>query len=203
MNDKHAALLPDQYYHIYNRANGNEKLFLHDENYAFFLRQYKIYISSFSKTTAYCLMPNHFHFLIQINDEELLKSTFPKFGTLEKYEQANLLSKRFSNLFSSYTQAFNKQQGRKGSLFIKNFKKKHIDDSSYFTRLIQYIHLNPVDAGIVSLAENWKYSSYAAIIGSKKTQVERTQVLEWFDGLDNFKDIHRQCTKLQFDDLGF
>ena len=66
MQDYKSNLSQDCFYHIYNRANGNEKLFASDDNYIYFLKQYNYYISPIAKTFAYCLMPNHFHFLVQI-----------------------------------------------------------------------------------------------------------------------------------------
>ncbi|MDR7130780.1 REP element-mobilizing transposase RayT [Algoriphagus sp. 4150] len=107
-----------QSYHIYNHANGAENIFRAEENYRFFLQQYAKYLGEVVDTYAYCLMPNHFHLLVSVKSEEMLRSTFPKFQTLEK-----LVSKQFSNFFSSYTQSFNKVYERKGSLFIKNLKE--------------------------------------------------------------------------------
>jgi len=57
----------DCYYHVYNRANGNEKMFLNEDNYRFFLKRYNYYISPIADTFVYCLLPNHFHFLIRVN----------------------------------------------------------------------------------------------------------------------------------------
>jgi putative transposase len=198
MTDKLTDLIPDHFYHIYNRANGNEQLFLSDQNYGYFLLRYAEFINPIAKTYSYCLMPNHFHFLIQIRDEKEYNPDLTGFENL-----SGLYSQKFSNFFNAYTKAFNKQQNRKGSLFIRPFKRKRIINQTYLTNLIQYINLNPVEAGIVSLAEDWKYSSYSALISSKNTLVERAQVLEWFGGLDNFKHIHEHGAKLQFDDLGF
>ena len=76
MQDKKAILIPDATYHIYNRANGNERLFLTDQNYHYFLEKYSQYISPIADTFCYCLMPNHFHFLIKIESEESLNKTF-------------------------------------------------------------------------------------------------------------------------------
>ena len=64
--DYHVPLLADNFYHIISRANGNEKLFLTDDNYRFFLQRYDKYISPIADTFAYALLPNHFHFLIQV-----------------------------------------------------------------------------------------------------------------------------------------
>ena len=132
-------LQPDTFYHIYNRANGRENLFDEKQNYHFFLEKYKKYISPIAETWAYCLMPNHFHLLVEIRSEEELKrrrrrKTFPKFETLEKLEESELeklVSRQFANLFSSYTQAFHKLYQRTGSLFQKNFKRKEIHSGEY------------------------------------------------------------------------
>ena len=65
-------LKPSKYYHIYNHANGFENIFISDENYRFFLVKFNLYISHIADTLAYCLMPNHFHLLIKIKNEEEL-----------------------------------------------------------------------------------------------------------------------------------
>ena len=89
MQDKKSILQSDCFYHIYNRANGNELIFLKNENYRFFLQQYKKYILPIADTFCYCLMPNHFHFLVRIKSQEQLLSTFPirPVGGLEKFNK--------------------------------------------------------------------------------------------------------------------
>jgi REP element-mobilizing transposase RayT len=194
MVDKHAAIEPGSFYHIYNRANGNEKLFLSDDNYKFFLKQFKKHISPVAELYCFCLMPNHFHLLVKIKDEKVLQITFPKFQTLEKFDSINIqkfISKQFSNLFSSYTQAFNKEQNRKGSLFMKNFNRKRIDKDEYLKTVIEYIHLNPIEAGIVNNLTEWKYSSYNAIKSFQKTKVMRSEVIDIYDDLENFVYCHK------------
>src|SRR5690606_5735657 len=106
------------YYHIYNHANGNENLFRERENYRFFLQQYQKHITPVADTLAYCLMPNHFHLLVRIKEAETLLSTFPKLlkttSNLPGFQNLEgllspFISKQFSNLFNSYTKAFNKK----------------------------------------------------------------------------------------------
>src|ERR1022692_1265493 len=183
MKDNTPPLQPDFTYHIYNRANGNEKLFIELENYKFFLDKFTKHIFPIAETFCYCLMPNHFHFLVRIRSEkeilELIKantsllkldttlikadSTLLKFETLVKIENhlvklnnqkiiENYLSKQFSNLFSSYTQSFNKQQNRKGNLFMHTFKRKKIENSNYLLKVVRYINLNPVQANLCEFA---------------------------------------------------
>ena len=102
------------------------------------------------------------------------------------------ISKQFSDFFNSYSQAFNKQQGRMGSVFMKNFKRKHICDEKYFRNLIHYIHLNPVEAGICVNPGQWKHSSYPKILNSSSPIVDTMEVLWWFDNLENFIQFHHR-----------
>ena len=186
----------DKHYHIFNRANGNETIFLGEDNYLFFLNKYIKHISPICDTFCYCLMPNHFHFLIRIKNEIEIEQ-------LENFKNTKntcgFLSKQFSNLFSSYTQAFNKQQGRKGSLFMRPFKRKEINSETYFRNLVYYIHLNPVEAGFCDNPKDWKYSSFNALITEKPTFLIQTEVLNYFDDLENFMYVHSHSSNNNFD----
>ena len=195
-------LQPNTYYHIYNRANGNDLLFKNAENYRFFLQKFSLYIHPIAEVYCWCLMPNHFHFLLKTRTEDELLTlpkfnndegnlTFPKFSTLGKLDIQKYLSKQFSNLFSCYTQAFNKVNNRKGSLFIKNFKYKEVNTDSYLSNLILYIHSNPVHHGFVKNIDDWKYSSFHTFLSEKPTQLKRLETLEIFKGIDNFIVYHK------------
>ena len=200
-----SPLEPGNYYHIYNHAVGKDNLFLNDDNYNFFLKKYNQYISPIANTFAYCLMPNHFHFFVRIKEEkeiDAILKTLPKFRTLAKLENKSdrklkiaayekYSSKQFSNLFSSYTQAFNKQQNRKGTLFQKPFKRKQITDESYLKNMIHYIHYNPVHHGFVDNLRNWKHSSFESFFSDKETQLQRDEVMEMFDNKENFFAFHQ------------
>jgi REP element-mobilizing transposase RayT len=172
-------------YHIYNRANGSDRLFRSPENYRYLLEKYQQHILPIADTFCYCLMPNHFHFLVRIKPEDELRAAFPKFKTLEK-----LPSKAFSNLFSAYTQAFNKRQDRMGSLFMKNFKRKKITDRSYLINLVRYIHNNPIEANLCDHITDWKYSSYHIILSDAPSFIERKEVLSWFEDRNHFRREH-------------
>jgi putative transposase len=192
-------------------------MFKSNENYRYFLDKYIEYIHPIADTFCYCLMPNHFHFLIRIKSERELQIFFdaqlnkhggfyslleplPKFETLEgvaadikpRKSIELLISKQFSNFFSGYTQAFNKQHGRMGSLFMKNFKRKKIDTSTYLIQLIKYIHNNPLEAKLEKHLEDWPYSSYPKIISPTPYFLKQEELLSWVDGLENFKYIHTQ-----------
>ncbi len=187
-------LQPDTFYHIYNRANGRENLFDEKQNYHFFLEKYKKYISPIAETWAYCLMPNHFHLLVEIRSEEELKrrrrrKTFPKFETLEK-----LVSRQFANLFSSYTQAFHKLYQRTGSLFQKNFKRKEIDSGEYLTEAILYIHTNPVHHGVTDTIDDRSHSSYPDVVYGKNEYIDLSALIDRFGTKEQFVGCHKNKT---------
>jgi putative transposase len=242
----------DRYYHIYNRANGSEKIFVEKDNYRFFMDKYRQHISPIADTYCYCLMPNHFHFLIKIKTEAEVRKALlemkagkqhvsgfaarphvpgfesgagkqhvpgfesdagkqhvpgfesdagkqhvPGFENLgrvcwsnEEQPLEKILSKQLSNFFNSYSKAFNKQQNRMGSLFIKNFKRKKIEDMRYMKNLVRYIHNNPVEAKLVHTPEQFLYSSYNTILNIDNSFLKSSEVIEWFEELNNFIDSH-------------
>ena len=131
-----------EYFHIYNRGVNRENIFFGERNYDFFVKRMEEYFPATGiNILAYCLMPNHYHFLLRQDIPELM-STY------------------VGRVCKSYVQAINVQQKRSGHLFEGKYKCKHIDDVSYLLHLSRYIHLNPVVAGLVQKPEQWKYSSY-------------------------------------------
>lgn len=175
------------YYHIFNHANGDDNLFREEKNYDFFLQKYHQHIDPIADTIAWCLMKNHFHLLVKIKGEEDVLSTLPKFRTLEGLEdRSKFISKQFSNFFSSYSQAFNKVYNRRGSLFIKNFKRKEIDNPQYLQQVILYIHLNPVKHGFVQRGLDWTHSSYTSFY-------QEQSALAWhlFGDENNYLSAHQ------------
>lgn len=187
------------YYHIYNHANGADNLFVETKNYYFFLDKIKLYLEPIAEIFAWCLMPNHFHFLIKIKEEDKIELQFEEskkliFNNLDENQKYTFLqqfiSRQFAKLFSSYTQSFNKLYNRKGSLFIKNFKFKQVDSTAYYNTLIQYIHLNPIQHGFTSKIEEWEFTSYHSILSEKPTLLQRDEVLKWFGGKTEFTKFH-------------
>ncbi len=107
-------------------------------------------------------------------------------------EIEKFLSKQFSNLFSSYTQSFNKVYNRMGSLFIKNFKREEITSKTHFFNVVIYTHRNPVHHGFCKAFEDWSYSSYPAFLYEIDSFVETKKLLKLTGGLDSFIEIHQQ-----------
>ncbi|MFA5971450.1 MAG: hypothetical protein WC780_03775 [Lentimicrobiaceae bacterium] len=192
-------LIPDTCFHIFNHANGFENVFKEAENYRFFLEKYQLHISPIAETYAYCLMPNHFHLVVRIRKREVIEnlirnktsSKVLNFGRGSDNEIEKFLSKQFANLFSSYTQSFNKVYKRMGSLFIKNFKREPISDKNHFLNTIIYIHRNPIHHRFCKGFDEWPYSSYPRIINGVESIVETDKLLKILGGTEAFINMHK------------
>jgi len=107
-------------------------------------------------------------------------------------EIEKFLSKQFSNLFSSYTQSYNKFLKRMGSLFVKNFKRDPLLDKEHFINEIMYSHRNPIHHGFLSDYDNWEFSSYYDIISGNNEIVEVDKLLKMFGGKEQFINMHSE-----------
>ncbi len=177
-------LIPGKFYHIYNRGINSESLFKETSNYEHFLRLFEKYIDPVAETFAWCLMPNHFHFLIRIRE----------FSNPDRVSESFLVknpSLAFSHLFNAYAQAFNKRFKRTGSLFETPFKRKSINDSNYFKELVFYIHNNPVKHGFCHDLIDYPWSSYMTLISFHPTKLQREKVVGWFDSKTKFGAFHQ------------
>lgn len=136
-------LVPGNYYHIYNRGNNRENIFLEERNYPYFLQRYTKYIVPVAETFAYCLMRNHFHFLIRIRAHRVEESQAAAVCETAAALAPKDISKQFDSLFNSYAKSINKAYGRTGALFQKRFGRVLVDNDRYFLTLLHYIRLYP------------------------------------------------------------
>lgn len=102
------------------------------------------------KIHAFCLMSNHVHLLMEVNEEPL--------------------SHFMQNVNARYTQWINRRLGRVGHLFQGRYKAFLVGVDSYFLEVVRYIHLNPVRAGLVSSPERYVWSSHNAYLGNEKNE---------------------------------
>ncbi|MCF6185216.1 MAG: hypothetical protein L3J56_11480 [Bacteroidales bacterium] len=199
-------LVPDNFYHILNRGNDKTKIFFKKENYDYFLKKYDAYLSDYLITYAYCLLGNHFHLLVKLNTTaQILKkakelddipkrlSKFLELGKSDLQEIAGLIiSNQFRKFFMSYAKAVNKQENRTGSLFQKNFERLIVENLKYLNNLIQYIHLNPVHHNFTDDYKDYPYSSYERIMIPKVTKLPKQEILENFNGKENYIKFHTE-----------
>jgi REP element-mobilizing transposase RayT len=173
-----------KYYHIYNRGINGEALFTSQDNYLYFLRLYNKYLSNIVDTYTWCLMNNHFHFLVQIKELDAIK--------FEVKNPERFIYQQFSNFFNAYSKFFNKRELRHGALFDRLFRRKLIQDEEYLKNLILYIHLNPIHHNLVENVIDYFWSSYKSILSLQESKISRDKVLEFFEGKENLVFVHQQ-----------
>lgn len=140
--------LADNYiYHILNRGNNKQKIFLKDQDYEAFAALIKEAKKLYPiKLFAYCLMPNHFHMIAT--------------PALAEY-----LSKWMQWLMTSHVRRYNKHYNSVGHVWQGRFKSFIIQDNDYLINAIRYVEANPVRAGLVNTAKDWQWSSHKETIG--------------------------------------
>jgi putative transposase len=186
---------PGGIYHIYNQGNNRQIIFYNRENYLFFLRKIKSHIQPYGNILAWCLMPNHFHLMVEV-EETSRSATFSRAsrGATSSRTPTDAdgelisLNHSIGILLASYTRAINIQENTTGSLFRQKTKAICLNEikgisSNWFTLYgatfmnvqlpefqypqvcFNYIHANPVRAGLVKMPEDWEFSSYADLKG--------------------------------------
>ena len=191
-----------EYYHLYNRGNEKRDIFRETDDFNFFMKRLVSYLepeicddkirmggeilpgNSFS-LVSYCLMPNHYHLLVQQNTE------IP-------------VSKLILRLCTSYSKYFNKKYKRVGGVFQDQYKMVSVDDGDYLNWLTAYIHQNPKIARLVINPEDYTWSSFSEYLGKvsgicKKEVVtgQFSSLLEYKKFVDESVDIIKQKKEIE------
>jgi len=211
--DYHAPLVESTSFHIYNRTNNKEILFKDNEDRTTFLEKYKLYVSEYVDTYAFCLLGNHFHFILRVKSVEAItkivsgvvksergiaqqKLLAQKDGERTVFE---VLERQFNKLFTAYAKYFNKKYKRQGNLFTRRFKRIAIQSEAQFGRLIYYVHYNPQKHKLIADYRAYYWSSYQTYVENSLTLLAKEVVLDWFGGLKAFIAFHSQFH--DFDDM--
>ena len=142
-----------QLYHIYNRSINKETIFVAEQDYLSFLSRIRTNLLPVCNLLAWCLMPNHFHFLINTTEKSVI---LRKIGG----NTMSQLSFGIKQLLSSYTKSFNRKFKRTGNLFQQKTKSKLLSGRDlYPLTVFHYIHQNPVRRRLVLEPEQWQWSS--------------------------------------------
>jgi putative transposase len=164
-------------YHIYNRGNNEQTIFFERDHYLLFLKNIRKFILPAADILAWCLMPNHFHLLIQANEHSVKK-------VKQTPVVVNALTEGIRLTLSSYTKALQKQRNFTGSLFQQKTKSKCVNDGSihYGITAFYYIHQNAYKAGLVQRIEDWEFSSIQDYLGLRTgTLVNRELAVKYLD----------------------
>jgi REP element-mobilizing transposase RayT len=160
---------PGLLYHIIARGNQRQKTFLNHRDYQAYLERLAKYRKKFAVTLyAYCLMPNHVHFLVE-------PSSVP-------------LARFMQGLQQSYTQYFNRIHHKVGHLFQGRYWAIVCEKNEYLLALVRYIHLNPVRAKMVPRPEGYRYSGHGVYLAGKATElIDPSRLLEMLGGRKGYE----------------
>lgn len=185
-------LVNNEYYHVFNRGSDKRNIYFQQRDYSRFLKTFYYYkfcgpktkFSQFTKSNlfkpvlneklveilCFCLMPNHFHFLIkQLKDKGI--SIF------------------LSQLTNSYTKYFNIKYGRVGALLQGTFKSVRIESDEQLIHLSRYIHLNPVVSGLVKLPEQYIWSSYPEYAFQDPVLCSSDEIMSFFKSPQEYQEF--------------
>jgi REP element-mobilizing transposase RayT len=139
---------PDAWYHVMNRGRRHETIFTSSKGYLSFIELLKEATLMWNiRIAAYCLMPNHYHLLIQTPESNI--------------------SRAMRHIDGVYTQRFNRFNGFEGPLFRGRFKSVLVDADAYLLQLTRYIHRNPVRANLSRTIESYPWSSHKGYLSSE------------------------------------
>lgn len=193
-------IIQDEIYHVFNRSVGRQLIFLSTRDYQRALRVFRFYLynkpslrfsfynrlpydqksnffnemiksaSPIVDIICFCLMPNHFHFLLKNLTENGIKQFI-------------------SNFQNSYAKYFNIKTDRTGTLFQQNFKAVRIESDEQLIHVSRYIHLNPVTSYIIEAEdiENYLWSSYLNYLHDESTYIFKDPVLGQFKSIEDYK----------------
>lgn len=181
-----------EFYHVFNRGVAQIPIFHGSSDYHRFFKTMVYYqienpkprFSFFTpqKTilnpnnkiitiVCYCLMPNHFHFLLQQKRD----------GGITEF---------ISKLSNSYTKYFNIKEHRNGPLLQGEFKAVHIESNEQLIHLSRYIHLNPLVGYVVKSIDAYRWFSYPEYTGQISSNIcDKTIILDQFKSTDAYKQF--------------
>lgn len=167
---------PGRIYHIYNRGINHQTTFHTGADIRRFLFRFKHYLADYAEVLSYCILDNHYHFLIRIKKTNELPSTF---------------SRQFGNMVLSYTHYYNRTYDYSGPIFHRCFKRLTVDHRTYFLMLFWYIHNNPVKHQKATGIPDYAYSSFRGYLYRRDPILAIDSGIEVFGSIENFLSFHR------------
>jgi putative transposase len=155
---------PGGIYHVISRGNRKQPLYLTDGDFALFLSIFaRVRRRLQWRCYGYCLIPNHYHLIVEIRDENL--------------------SAGMQALNGRYAQAFNVHHGTTGHAFEGRFHAVAVENDGHLRELSRYLAFNPVHAGLCESPEQWGWGSYRFVVGAAPAPafLDVRRVLEYWD----------------------
>jgi len=169
------------YYHLFNHAAKGQLLFRSNADYAYCHKLMLQHLSPELFTVhAYCLMPNHFHFLIQqLTDQSVAEAFF--------------------HIWNKYSKHYNRTYNEYGSVFCHKLQHVLVNTNEHLQALVAYIHMNPVAASMVSDPGKWEWSDYLNWVGERDSALFNPLLRDsWYQEPDSYR---RQLAEVSYDKL--
>ncbi|MDO9576356.1 MAG: hypothetical protein Q7J16_00550 [Candidatus Cloacimonadales bacterium] len=172
------SFIKGEIFHIYHRSIESFLLFKEDEDHEWFMDRFQkkmiIYPTS---VFAYCLMPNHFHFLLRQDSEKPVYRIF-------------------NDSLSSYVRHYNFKYKHRGILLDGHLQHVNVKSNQYAAYLCQYIHYNPKKAGLVNDPVDWKHSNYLEWIGLRNSKPFTEKMLyDYFEDSNQYRHEMKEHEK--------
>ena len=166
-------VVPNIPHHIVQRGNRKMDVFFQDEDYQTYIDLIAAYCQDYrAEVLAWCLMPNHVHFVVVPREKETLH-------------------KVFGETHRRYTQLINKREGWTGYLWQGRFSSFPMDEQ-HLMNAVAYVELNPVAAGLVRRPEDWRWSSARAHLKGVEDPLMGRQRPKVFDGIRDWRAFLKQ-----------
>jgi REP element-mobilizing transposase RayT len=132
-------VLPDGVFHVTGRGVARAAIFRDEHDYLYFRRQLLRVGESFAwQIHAYCLLPNHYHLIVEATQLDLTLG--------------------MQRLNGRYAQRYNERYDRCGHVFQNRFSSYVIDSEEHFERALAYVRANPVEAGLCEGVADWPWA---------------------------------------------
>ncbi len=140
---------PEAWYHVMNRGRKTENIFLTNNDRTAFIKLLQETVVGWNlKISAYCLMPNHYHLLVQTPNGNLARC--------------------MRHINGVYTQRFNRSHEEEGQLFCGRYKAVLVEDDSHLLEVLRYIHRNPLKVDTVKSFQDYPWSSHRGYLSMAK-----------------------------------
>ncbi len=199
-----ATFYPNAFYHIVCKSIDGLVLFHESSDYEVFNDRFKKFTGDFFDVWSFCFIPNHTHHIIKLKSIESVNQFIHELSPnnrteamIEFYTESDnelffnkMIERQMNSFLVSYANYINNKYNRKGGIFQKPFKRIEIKEEGHLQQAIVYTNANAQKHKLVDDYKGFTFSSYLSIIKEDNYFVDTKNVVEFFNGLENFISIH-------------
>jgi len=203
--------LAGECYHIYNQCVSHVNYFEQTNNSQHFLDKFQEYFINCFNIYAYCLMPNHFHMIVNVKKEdEVLESLKNKSDSkaIESFKKGEIpldeyILDQLKRFISSITMSYKRNNDHRGPLFVERTKHVLLDGESKLMEKVCYVHHNPIHHSFSTNYRDWDFSSFSDYLTEGTLDSDKEHFLEYIGdgdiilGRNIFEKMHIEFKNIQ------